>query len=128
MAARVARLATADADGRPHLVPVTFDADETTIVFAVDRKPKTTHDLRRLRNIERNPAVCVLADHYDEDWTALWWARADGTAAIVHGGPERAGAVDRLRAKYPRYLADPPDGPAVIVTVTAWSGWAWDAP
>ena len=92
-AARVARLATADADGRPHLVPVVFAVDGDRVWSAVDDvKPKATMRLRRLRNIAANPAVALLADHYDdEDWTALWWARADGAAQLLDpADPARA--------------------------------------
>ena len=76
----VARLATVGADGRPHLVPVVFAVHEQVIYSAVDAKPKTTQRLRRLANIESNPQVSLLVDHYDEDWTRLWWVRADGDA------------------------------------------------
>ncbi|GAA3437308.1 hypothetical protein GCM10018954_069220 [Kutzneria kofuensis] len=74
--ARVARLATAGADGRPHLVPVTFAVHDDTVVIAVDHKPKTTTNLRRLRNIRENGQVSLLVDHYDEDWRQLWWVRS----------------------------------------------------
>jgi PPOX class probable F420-dependent enzyme len=123
--ARVARLATADPAGVPHLVPITFAVDGDRIVFAVDAKPKRSTGLRRLRNIAANPAVAVLADHYADDWSALWWARADGTAEIL--SPPPAGALDPLRDKYPQYAAAPPPGPVVAVTVTAWSGWSFAA-
>jgi len=83
--ARVARLATADASGRPHLVPVTFavDSTESAIYIAIDHKPKTTTNLKRLRNIRENPAVSLLADHYEDDWTRLWWVRFDGVARLT---------------------------------------------
>ncbi|KAA9166295.1 TIGR03668 family PPOX class F420-dependent oxidoreductase [Amycolatopsis acidicola] len=118
-AARVARLATVDAAGVPHLVPVTFALDRGAIVFAVDHKPKRTTDLRRLRNIAANPSVAFLADAYDEDWTRLWWVRADGYAAVVPGH-----SVDALVAKYPQYRERPPEGPVVRTEVTKLSGWA----
>lgn len=123
-AARVARLATADAQGVPHLVPVTFAAHGDAIVFAVDHKPKSGMNLRRLRNIAANPAVTFLADHYDEDWTRLWWVRADGFATVLTGPAERAEPVAWLSAKYPQYGDHPPEGPVVHATVTAWRGWA----
>ncbi len=81
--AAVARLATIGPDGRPHLVPVTFALDGDRIYTAVDAKPKTTANLRRLRNIDADPRVTLLADHYEDDWDRLWWARADGRAAIL---------------------------------------------
>lgn len=124
-AARVARLATADATGRPHVVPVTFAVEGDVLAFAVDQKPKSTTNLRRLANIAENPQVSVLADAYDEDWTTLWWARADGTAAILPAGsPDAQRAVGWLRAKYPQYRELPPLGDVVLVDVLRWSGWS----
>jgi PPOX class probable F420-dependent enzyme len=123
--ARVARLATVDERGQPHLVPVTFATAGDTVVIPVDHKPKRTTDLRRLRNIRGNPRVSVLADHYDDDWQRLWWARADGTARILEGGEERAEALHRLAQRYPQYREHPPDGPVIAVDVARWSGWAY---
>jgi PPOX class probable F420-dependent enzyme len=126
--ARVAHLATAAADGRPHVVPCTFGVlDDTTIVTAVDHKPKRTTALRRLANIGANPRVALLADHYDDDWDNLWWARADGTARVVEPGAEpqlRAAAVRALAARYPQYRTRPPDGALIVITVARWSGWS----
>jgi len=119
--ARVARLATVSAAGLPHLVPITFAVIGERIVFVVDHKPKSTTRLRRLDNIAAQPAVCVLADLYADDWTRLWWARADGTAT-VHATD--ADAIDALAARYPAYAERRPDGPVVSVKVTAWTGWA----
>ncbi|MDV6014037.1 TIGR03668 family PPOX class F420-dependent oxidoreductase [Haloechinothrix sp. LS1_15] len=128
-AAAVARLATASATGVPHLVPVTFAVRGDVIASAVDDKPKSTTRLRRLRNIERNPAVSLLVDHYDHDWSRLWWVRADGAAHILApgNGPDRRDVLLReLRAKYPQYENRPPSGPLVVIEVTRWSGWtAW---
>lgn len=122
-AARVARLATADGEGRPHLVPVTFAVRDDTIVIAVDNKPKTTQRLKRLRNIQANPAVSLLVDHYDDDWTALWWVRVDGTAEVLDVPADRAEPVRWLAEKYPQYRDDPPTGPVIRVQVTTWRGW-----
>lgn len=127
-AAPVARLATASADGRPHLVPVTFAADGDTLCFAVDRKPKSGAELRRIANIRANPRVALLVDHYDDDWTALWWARADGEARVGDGpgaGPAVHPALRLLTAKYPQYARQPPTGPVVVIRVTRWSGWSY---
>ncbi|MFF7650010.1 TIGR03668 family PPOX class F420-dependent oxidoreductase [Streptomyces sp. NPDC007983] len=135
--ARVLRLATTDEGGRPHLVPATFaltapdgtdDADRLdTVVTAVDHKPKRHQDLKRLRNIQTNPAVSLLVDHYDEDWRQLWWVRADGRARIVpaEAAAERADPVRRLVEKYPQYAGRPPRGPVIAIEVTRWSGWAF---
>src|SRR5207249_1558910 len=78
--AMVARLATVGAGGKPHVVPISFAVDGETIYFAVDAKPKRTTDLQRLRNIAANPSVSVLVDHYEDDWTRLWWVRVDRPA------------------------------------------------
>ena len=123
-AARVARLATTGADGQPHLVPVTFALDGDLLYTAVDAKPKTTRQLRRLRNIRGNPRVSLLADHYREDWDLLWWARADGLATILAAAPAIAGPARLLAERYPQYGENPPDGPVVRVAVSRWSGWA----
>jgi PPOX class probable F420-dependent enzyme len=126
--ARVAYLATAAADRRPHVVPCTFAVlDHATIVSAVDHKPKRTTALRRLANIAANPQAALLADHYDEDWDALWWARADGTARVCEPGTEpelRAAAMSALAARYPPYRARPPDGALIVIAVHRWSGWS----
>jgi len=124
-AASVARLATADAHGVPHAVPVTFVALDDVLYFAVDHKPKSTWNLRRLRNIRENPPVTVLVDHYDEDWSALWWARADGRGEVLEEGQERNRAVGLLCGKYEQYKDSPPKGPVVAVRVEQWSGWAF---
>jgi PPOX class probable F420-dependent enzyme len=94
-------------------------------VSLVDPKPKRTPELARLRHITRDPRVTLLVDRYDEDWSRLWWARAEGRARVVGDGPERDDAMARLRAKYPQYESlDDPFGDAVIVDVERWSGWS----
>jgi PPOX class probable F420-dependent enzyme len=123
IAARVARLATADEAGRPHLVPIAFAVDGETVYSAVDAKPKRTKALRRLANVRENPAVSLLVDHWNEDdWAELWWARADGKGRVL--GPddvEAQRAVELLRDRYPRQQAT---GEILTVTVERWSGWA----
>jgi PPOX class probable F420-dependent enzyme len=121
--ARVARLATAGADGAPHLVPVTFAVEGDRVYFAVDAKPKSSAHLRRLRNIEENPQVSLLVDEYSEDWERLWWVRADGRAHVLSGGEE--GPRDLLRARYPQYADVALDGPVVEIAVVRWSGWRY---
>ncbi|MQA04137.1 MAG: TIGR03668 family PPOX class F420-dependent oxidoreductase [Streptosporangiales bacterium] len=122
--ARVARLATVTADGQPHLVPFTFVVDGDQILHAVDDKPKTTTALRRIANIVENPAVCALVDSYAEDWTSLWWARADGTATVHTDTDEIAKVGALLAAKYPQYADQYPAGPVIALTVDRWSGWS----
>jgi PPOX class probable F420-dependent enzyme len=123
--ARVARLATADAGGLPHLVPMVFALTSDTIYSAVDAKPKRSTSLRRLANIAANPRVAVLVDHYDDDWNTLWWVRADGSGRIVAPGePEGRDAVAQLLARYFQYRARPPHGPVLAIDVARWSGWS----
>ncbi|AQT78631.1 PPOX class F420-dependent oxidoreductase [Mycolicibacterium litorale] len=123
-AAPVARLASVTADGRPHLVPVVFATAGSTIYTAVDGKPKSTQQLRRLANIEAQPQVSILVDHYTDDWSQLWWVRADGTATIHRSGTERDRGCTLLRAKYTQYQSVPLDGPVIAVNVTKWSPWS----
>jgi PPOX class probable F420-dependent enzyme len=118
-AAEVARLATVGRDGRPHVVPICFVVDGGTLYTAVDEKPKRTRRLRRLQNIEANPCVEVLIDHYEEDWSRLWWVRLRGTARIV----EDQHALDLLAAKYPQYRERPPAGPVIAVSIEERSEW-----
>jgi PPOX class probable F420-dependent enzyme len=125
--ARVARLATVSAQGRPHLVPIVFAVDADMLYSAVDAKPKTTTALRRLANIAAHPEVTVLVDHYDDDWSRLWWVRADGTARIAEA-PEADHAVGLLTARYPVYGAQRPPGPVIAVDVDRWTGWAAQDP
>jgi PPOX class probable F420-dependent enzyme len=117
-AARVARLATAG----PHMVPITFAIEGDIVFTAVDHKPKRTMALKRLANIAHDPRVSLLADDYSEDWSALWWARADGTAVVHEEGLPHA--VELLRRRYAQYADRPPEGPVIEVHVERWSGWA----
>lgn len=119
----VAMLATVAADGTPHLVPVVFAVHNGVVYTAVDAKRKTTQRLRRLANIEANPRVSMLVDHYDDDWTQLWWVRADGVAAVHHSGEEMAAGYTYLRQKYVQYQRIALDGPVVTVEVQRWSDW-----
>ena len=123
-AARVARLATVDARGRPHLVPFCFVLDGDEVLSAVDAKPKATRRLRRLENVRVNPAVSVLVDHYEEDWGALWWVRLDGTAEVVESESRSRRALELLAAKYEQYRGDAPAGPVLSIRVERWAGWA----
>ena len=122
-ARRVARLATVSAAG-PRLVPVTFAWHGGTAVWAVDRvKPKRPGPLRRERDLAADPRVAMLADHYSDDWTALWWVELQGTAAVLEGAAAEA-ALDALADRYTPYRADRPPGPVVAVTPRRWAWWS----
>jgi PPOX class probable F420-dependent enzyme len=120
----VARLATVSGAGQPHIVPCTFAVDGDLIYSAVDAKPKSTVNLRRLQNIRENPRVAVLADHYEDDWSALWWVRADGLASILNDAEEMAAPIRLLAGRYSQYVASPPGGPVIVVRVRRWTGWS----
>lgn len=122
VAAERAVLATTGTDRRPHLVPVTFAVLGDVVVVTVDHKPKRSTDLRRLRNIEENPPVAFLVDHWSADWSALWWVRVDATAEVVDGppAPEELAA---LQERYPPYREVPPLGPVIRARVLRWTGW-----
>ena len=136
-AARVARLATASADGRPHLVPIVFAVSGDIVYSAVDAKPKRTTLLRRLANVRENPAVALLVDHYvDDDWGALWWVRADGRGRVLDpAGQTPSGTGDDLAAEAAeaqraiallrgRYLQQEAAGAVLAVDVERWRGWS----
>jgi PPOX class probable F420-dependent enzyme len=122
-AARVARLATTNADGAPHVVPVVFALDVETVWTAVDDKPKSTMALRRLDNVRARPRLSLLVDHYADDWSALWWIRADGTGTVLDAA-EAADGLAILVAKYEQYQRRPPPGPVLRVDVTRWVSWS----
>jgi PPOX class probable F420-dependent enzyme len=122
--ARVARLATTDPDGRPHLVPIVFAIDGDTVYTAVDRKPKRSRTLRRIENARARPDVTILVDRYDEDWSQLWWIRLRGRARVLDAGDERQRALQLLAEKYPQYEDEPPDGPVLAVEVTETRAWS----
>jgi PPOX class probable F420-dependent enzyme len=121
--ARVARLATIDADGRPHLVPILFALDGDTLYSAVDSKPKRSRVLRRIENARVRPDVTVLVDAYDDDWTRLWWVRLRGRARVLDGGDEASRAIALLTAKYAPYRDDPPGLPVLAIDVHDWRKW-----
>lgn len=128
--ARVARLATASDSGQPHLVPLVFAVRNDlghghTVCFAVDHKPKRSRQLRRLDNIAANPAVSLLVDHYDDDWSTLWWVRVDGTATVLDAeSDDGRSAIDALVDKYRQYDEVRPAGPVVVVRELTWHWWS----
>jgi PPOX class probable F420-dependent enzyme len=122
---RVGHLATADARGRPHLVPVCFVVSEGALYITIDQKPKgDPRALKRLTNIIENPVAAFVADHYDEDWTRLGWVMLRGPAEILAEGAEHDRAQALLRSRYPQYRGMELDGLPVIALriqrITSW--------
>jgi coenzyme F420-0:L-glutamate ligase/coenzyme F420-1:gamma-L-glutamate ligase len=121
---RVAHLATADAAGRPHVVPVCFAYLDGRIYVAIEEKHKRSLRLMRLRNIEENPQVSLVFGRYVEDWSRLAWVMVHGSAAIVHGGPEHERAVAVLRERYLQYQSMALEGrPVISISVDRTSSW-----
>lgn len=119
----VARLATIAADGRARLVPIVFARAHGALWSPIDGKPKSAAKLARVHDVERDPRVSVLIDHYDDDWNQLWWLRVDGRAALVAGDD---GAEAALRAKYPQYATTPlyREAPLLLrIAVEATTSW-----
>jgi len=106
------------------VVPCCFALDADTLYSAVDAKPKSTLDLRRVQNIRSNSAVSLLVDHYDDaDWSQLWWVRVDGNGRTADDAVERARAIALLSTKYEQYRALPPPGPVLAVDIDRWRTW-----
>jgi PPOX class probable F420-dependent enzyme len=130
-AADHAVLAVNGSDGAPLVVPTTFalmtSSSGDVLTFAVDHKPKSTTRLRRLELIAKDPAVAVLVEHYDDDWSRLWWVRADGHAEILtpaDDGPGWGDCLAALTRAYPPYRDTPPTGDVVRIGALRWTGWA----
>jgi PPOX class probable F420-dependent enzyme len=121
---RIVLLATVRADGAPHLVPICFALDGETLVSAIDHKPKRSAAPRRLANIAAEPRVSLLADAWDEDWSRLWWVRADGRARLAEPGSDGHARADRLlRARYGQYRDAPPFGTAIAIAIERYTAW-----
>lgn len=113
------------------LVPITYALDGDLLVTAVDHKPKSTTQLKRLDNIRADPEVSVLVDHYDDaDWARLWWVRLRGLATVIDpdgaGDPRHGRAVDALVAKYGQYRHRPPEGDVIAIDLVRWQWWSAD--
>jgi PPOX class probable F420-dependent enzyme len=115
-------LATHNPRGGIDVVPCTFALVDDTIVTAVDHKPKRTNRLQRLENIRLNQSVTLLVDHYDDDWSALWWVRVRGDAHVVDD--PTGDLLAPLVAKYEQYRQQPPAGAAIVIQVTDLVSWS----
>lgn len=124
--ARVAHLATAGADGRPHVVPICFAWVPPVLYSAVDGKPKRRATLRRLRNIIETGRAAVIVDTWSEDWSRLAYVLLEGPAAILTDGTERDEALVLLTAKYPQY-DDLPLIDNVVIRIAADRRITWSA-
>ncbi len=123
---RVARLATADAGGRPHVIPICFVAAGATVYFTIDEKPKRISGapLKRVANIQENPFVALVADHYEDDWSRLGWVLVQGPAEILDSGDEHDRAQAGLRARYPQLRDMRIDGlPVVAIRIEHATSW-----
>ncbi len=128
---RVGHLATADAGGMPHVIPVCFAVVGNAVYITIDQKPKgDPRALKRLRNIAENTSVALVADRYDEDWTRLGWVMLRGHAEILETGAEHDTAQQLLRARYPQYqrmrLAELPVIAIRVGRVTSWGDLSTD--
>ncbi|HEX5586645.1 MAG TPA: TIGR03668 family PPOX class F420-dependent oxidoreductase [Acidimicrobiia bacterium] len=122
--ARVARLASVGLDGAPHLVPCCHVLLGDVVYTAVDDvKAKGSLRLRRLENLRAEARAAVLVDHYDDDWSTLWWVRVDGSARLLDEGDERERALDALGEKYEQYRTARPPGTVIALDIARWSAW-----
>jgi PPOX class probable F420-dependent enzyme len=127
----VGHLATADRGAAPHVVPVCFAISDAALYITIDEKPKRAGaPLKRLRNIAENPAVAVVVDRYDDDWTRLGWVMLRGQAEILTEGAEHARAQGLLRARYPQLsgmrIAPLPVIAVRLGQVTSWGNLSVD--
>ena len=129
--ARTGHLATADAKGRPQVVPVCFVFDGQAIYSVLDAKPKTTplRQLRRVKNILANPQVSLVVDHYEENWDKLQYILVSGDAELLESGGKWVVAIAMLREKYPQYQAmDLDQSPVIKITPVRYSPWSSQPP
>jgi len=122
--ARIGRLATVTPAGRPHVVPVCFALHDGRVYSAVDAKPKATSALARLENVRAGGRASVLVDHYEEDWSNLWWVRVEGAAEVL----QSTRAIDALVAKYEQYRRARPGGPVIAIAPERWVSWVASEP
>ena len=123
---RVARFATAEPGGQPHVVPICYVVSDNSVYFTIDEKPKrlTNKPLKRIRNLQNNPHVALVVDRYEEDWTQLGWVMVQGEAAVLDDGKEHTKAQRLLKARYPQLhgmqISDLPVIAVRIKHVVSW--------
>ena len=125
-AQRVGRLATADAQGNPHVVAVCFAVSDGALYVTIDEKPKraSARPLKRLRNLMENPSAAFVVDRYDEDWTRLGWIMLRGPTEILSDGAEHDRAQTMLRERYPQYRAmQLTELPVIALRIERVTGW-----
>ena len=123
---RVARLATADSAGRPHVIPICYVALGDSVYMTIDQKPKreSSRGLKRMTNMRENPQVAMVADHYDDDWSRLGWVMVQGRAQVLDSGDEHDRAQASLRARYPQLGAMQIESlPVVAIRIEHASSW-----
>ena len=123
---RVARFATAEHGGQPHVVPICYAVYDNSVYFTIDEKPKQLRDkpLKRIRNLQINPHVALVVDRYEEDWTQLGWVMVQGEAALLDDGEEHTKAQRLLKVRYPQLhgmqISDLPVIAVRIKHVVSW--------
>jgi len=130
--ARVGRLATADAAGQPHVIPIVFATDGERLYTPIDKKPKrlAANQLKRVRNLLENPKIAFVADHYEEDWTKLRWVMVKGIGTLLESGKTYLTGIRLLEEKYPQYEQMPlKDLPLIVIAPAEITSWrAEDSP
>ncbi len=118
---RVSRVATANASGVPHLVPVSHVLVDDKLFFASDA------NARKVRNLKANPRVAVTVDIYSDDWSNLKGVMVQGTTRFIDKGPRFRKLRKLLYEKYPQYPGEAAlhEKEVVIVEVTPTRVFAW---
>jgi PPOX class probable F420-dependent enzyme len=121
---RIGHLASADRQGRPHVVPVCFAVADDTLYITIDQKPKRGTALKRVRNLMENPSAAFVTDRYDEDWSRLGWVMLRGAAELLDAGREHDEAQALLRARYPQLKAMRIDDlPVIAIRIAQVTSW-----
>ena len=120
--ARRGFLATAT-DNTPHVVPIVFVRIDQLLFSPIDGKPKSKQQLRRIRNLERNPVCSLSIDHYSENWNELWWLRLDCRASVI---PMNDDIARGLKEKYRNYESISVGESAISLAIHNYRFWSMD--